>query len=738
MRRFSTFHPWPRAAALAAASVLVLAAAPAQSPTWIHQAPEPGAGWNRSVQMLSPSEAWAVHDTGVMHTTDGGKSWTQANVTSTSMWALFFLDPQHGWVAGNGFWHTTNGGQTWIQDNNWGTIDDLHFIDAQRGWACGNGGTTYRTTNGGLSWTWQTVPNSIITLRSIFFVDALTGWTVNIDGDIFKSTDGGQSWSLSFASGASNLCSVQFTSPLEGWAIGGKSFLHTTDGGQSWVPASVPAGTWAYGAWFSDRFHGWAVGEGGFGVRTLDAGQTWIPFATPGPRLWDVHFTGTQIGMYLGEGGALSLSTDGGQSWGSLVSGGSGATHALDAMDAKHAWAANSHGEILYTTNGGAFWNRVPVSGFDGYGSVNDVDFADLSRGWAVGEHKYFGGHVGQIVRSSDGGKTWSLQASYPGAYMDAVVAVDTQTAYAFGSGNLAWKTTNGGQSWLAIAPPTGATEAAHFLDAQTGWTVGGLIRKTTDGGQSWVLQHTPQEYLYGVSFADSLNGWAVGWYGMLLRTVDGGQTWTQQSPGTSKALFDVHAVDAQTAWIAGGGAFVARTTNGGQTWVQESLPKSSGVGIEGVAFIDADYGWVGGDGIWRRDVGGPPCAPSPLSYCTAKPNSAGGLAHVSWSGSPSASAGNFALQISGALALKPGSAFFGTTAAASLPFLGGMLCAQPPLTRLPVHFLDGSGATSYAIAVQPSWVGTKRWYQFWYRDPAHPDGTGSGLSDALEVTFCD
>jgi hypothetical protein len=33
--------------------------------------------------------------------------------------------------------------------------------------------------------------------------------------------------------------------------------------------------------------------------------------------------------------------------------------------------------------------------------------------------------------------------------------------------------------------------------------------------------------------------------------------------------------------------------------------------------------------------------------------------------------------------------------------------------------------------------VGTTQVFQFWFRDPEHPDGTGWGLSDALEVQFC-
>ena len=39
-------------------------------------------------------------------------------------------------------------------------------------------------------------------------------------------------------------------------------------------------------------------------------------------------------------------------------------------------------------------------------------------------------------------------------------------------------------------------------------------------------------------------------------------------------------------------------------------------------------------------------------------------------------------------------------------------------------------------VAVDPTMVGTERYYQLWYRDPQHPDGTGVGLSSALRVVF--
>ena len=74
--------------------------------------------------------------------------------------------------------------------------------------------------------------------------------------------------------------------------------------------------------------------------------------------------------------------------------------------------------------------------------------------------------------------------------------------------------------------------------------------------------------------------------------------------------------------------------------------------------------------------------------------------------------------------------------APAVLPFGGGTLFAAPPLTRLPVQVLDGSGATATPVAIDPTMLGTTRDYQYWGRDKAHPDGTSVSLSNGLQVVF--
>jgi photosystem II stability/assembly factor-like uncharacterized protein len=595
---------------LTALAIAATAPALAQA-AWKQQAPIPTALDLYAVSPVSGTEIWATGSNGILvHTTSLGQSWEVKMLDTNSLAALFFLDAGHGWAAGNGFFHTTDGGQSWNKDNDWGSISELFFIDAQRGWACGNGGVTYRTTNGGLTWSWSSV-GPIATLSSIWFVEPQRGWTVNIDGGIYLSTDGGQSWTLQHDAGG-YLSTLQFFDAQEGWAIGGDTFLHTTDSGVTWTPRAVPPGTWSHAARFSDPLRGISVGEYGNVTRTIDGGQTWKTVAPigSGPRLWDVESRSTAQSVYVGETGAIAMTRSAGARWKSLQSGGTGATHALDATDALHAWAANDGGEVLYTANGGGHWGRVAVSGFDNYGRIADVDFIDASLGWAVGRDEFFGGGVGRIVRSTDGGRTWQIQKTVPGAYMEGVEALDAQTVIALGQipqgVRFILRTANGGQSWEDVSPSQAVFMDTDFVDTSTGWVVGGLIYKTTDGGQTWAQQFTPPDLLYSVSFADPLHGWAVGWGPTLLRTTDGGQTWTPQVVnGPTNVLFAVEALDADVAWIAGANGYVARTTNGGQSWQTESLPGGSGASLEALRFLDATHGWAGGTGIWHRAPAG-------------------------------------------------------------------------------------------------------------------------------------
>ena len=89
------------------------------------------------------------------------------------------------------------------------------------------------------------------------------------------------------------------------------------------------------------------------------------------------------------------------------------------------------------------------------------------------------------------------------------------------------------------------------------------------------------------------------------------------------------------------------------------------------------------------------------------------------------------------------GCAAGGSGAASALPFGDGLRCVAGG-TRFPVMQTNaqGFGALPLDFGNLPAGLriqsGEAWYFQFWYRDPFGPGGTGFNLSDGLQVIFCD
>jgi len=127
-------------------------------------------------------------------------------------------------------------------------------------------------------------------------------------------------------------------------------------------------------------------------------------------------------------------------------------------------------------------------------------------------------------------------------------------------------------------------------------------------------------------------------------------------------------------------------------------------------------------------------CA-TPVTYGLPKENSLGTFGEISSVGLPSAAIGSFDVTLSNARPNTFAQIFWGP-GARNLPFMGGSLLVRIPIQRGQVFGLDAQGDGSVTIPVTGALIGTKRFYQIWYRDNADPFGLG--LSNALAVDFCD
>ncbi len=323
---------------------------------------------------------------------------------------------------------------------------------------------------------------------------------------------------------------------------------------------------------------------------------TWIrqhPYM-PLSDLKSVHFVNANIGWVVGDGAVIFKTTDGGVSWAQQNSGKPSWSflQSVYFIDAQIGWAVgypwDDIGPVIRTTDGGATWTPA-VTKLEK--NLYDVWFVNTQTGWAAGDN-------GAIFKTLDGGLTWNAQQSGTTERLNSIFFVDAETGWITGSQGVILKTTNGGTTWT---PQTSGTHhnllSVYFLNSQTGWisTHYDQILKTTDGGQSWQIISTHiYGYLNSICFADAQTGWVacdIMFAGKILKTTDGGITWSVQD--MPEELTGIHFANAQTGWAVGDGGIVLKTTNGGVTWNNQSFVTLNR--LWAAHFLDSNIGWLGG-----------------------------------------------------------------------------------------------------------------------------------------------
>lgn len=223
---------------------------------------------------------------------------------------------------------------------------------------------------------------------------------------------------------------------------------------------------------------------------------------------------------------------------------------ALSFPDRTHGWAlfrlTDSDSVVrtlVYdTTDGGTTWNAVPVPIRSEAGSGSAaVRFVDDREG-------YLSGNKGEIVKTGDGGRTWSalrLQCPQPGCTsiepdlngLDAANDVLPATCTCGKSTSLwVYSLSTNDASLTARAALPGKWLAA--ADHSTWFALQGESDTTHlavshDGGVTWQrapVRDTGSPYWSWMSFADASNGWSLRGLNTasLYATSDGGDTWTR------------------------------------------------------------------------------------------------------------------------------------------------------------------------------------------------------------------
>ncbi|MGI9108139.1 MAG: YCF48-related protein [Pyrinomonadaceae bacterium] len=288
---------------------------------------------------------------------------------------------------------------------------------------------------------------------------------------------------------------------------------------------------WLRAVYFVDEQKGWAVGGKGMLLATEDGGRTWAARRRPTEdALRDVYFIDANTGWLVCDRNIYLLRTK-----------------------------EEPRSYLLKTTDGGATWSRLAVTGAaEADVLLTRVTFADARRGWAFGE-------MGALFATTDGGATWARQ-NVPTRYLLLGGAFLAGGAgWLVGAGNTILQTSDGGAQWSMSPAPISATtrfNAVSFIDGRRGWAVGerGIVLATTDGGRSWQPQESNVRVdLRDVKFLNAAEGWSVGAQGTIIRTTDGGANWQSESSHTRHPLERLSVVNRSSLWAVGfGGTIIA------------------------------------------------------------------------------------------------------------------------------------------------------------------------------------
>jgi photosystem II stability/assembly factor-like uncharacterized protein len=511
-------------------------------------------GWIAGYEYDDPAADRPTYSGAIYHTTDGGATWQRQFDTQTAFvfTGIDFIDAQNGWgvgfkgnsgVAGGTIYATNDGGSTWHNQGPDRVLWDVQFLNTDQGYATGCnypaawGPPVLRTSDGGA--TWEEVIMDRHDGEGFYALAVGDEYVITVgDHDFVGRSD--HPW---------DSCEWTFPEP---------SCIHC---GCLFEQAYLNTHYKFEDIFFIDRNNGWAAGSRSYApelwgqviLHTTDGGDTWQPQYESPPdmddlfsythRIDQIRFIDDQTGWAVGgsrqyyesgwvQKGAILHTTNGGQDWqlqgDTLYESRHLEFFALEIIDANTVWAlwAGNNSEeniqLARTDDGGATWQWVDT-GFKGLMSIGfaivqgDLAFADAQNGWAVGGQ-------GQVLRTSDGGLTWTQQtlSDFPNRTLAVTFAGGKDKGFVAGEG--LFGTTDGGANWdqLLQADLYGGTDnhAIAFLDAETGAMAGasGRLLVTSDGGAHWrLLTTSTSSDLLGLSLVDQNHVWAAGSAGTIL-----------------------------------------------------------------------------------------------------------------------------------------------------------------------------------------------------------------------------
>lgn len=254
---------------------------------------------------------------------------------------------------------------------------------------------------------WQTIEfPSRANLTGVCFVHPDTGFVVTDYGEFGRTVDGGKSWSMSQVTSGTTLEDVSFVSGNLGFVCGrGASIFRTIDGGANWdnmtLKDTIP---WLFDVemltgrivMVAGATRSTTTAYEGLMLRSTDGGKTFDRLRSVGVGYAEFFYRpgGTLFLLTLG---GLSRSNDLGENWKTALT-------SLETPVRSMSFAgstgviAGPRGACAHSADSGRTWRINDRPEEETYVAVEMIDE----------KTGYLGGHPEVLLKTSDGGRTWS------------------------------------------------------------------------------------------------------------------------------------------------------------------------------------------------------------------------------------------------------------------------------------------------------------------------------------------
>jgi photosystem II stability/assembly factor-like uncharacterized protein len=338
---------------------------------------------------------------------------------------------------------------------------------------------------------------------------------------------------------------------------------------------------------------GYAAGDFGTVLTTEDSGATWSGAATGVTEALDHISIVDQDSVVVTGGCIVRRSDDGGRTfvrlpWTASDAGCAESVVAPDFLANETGYLLLEDGSILRTEDGGRTWSRrtaVPGTRAAGGNVVaKDISFTSPSDGVA-------GSADGRLYRTTDAAVSWTLVRDEPGG-IDDVHFVTALAGFAVGSHRVL-RTQDGGATWEERVNGV-ALASIRCVDALTCIATTGSgqsLMRTNDGGATFTSVSPSSTKLLAASFAVGLRVIAAGEHGVTVVSNDAGATWAPLGDRLPQTFTRIRAVSASLVFAVGPNGTLARSSDGGRSWA--ALGVSTSEDVIDVSFADAFIGYA-------------------------------------------------------------------------------------------------------------------------------------------------